>query len=104
MSIHRSFSPQFRREVVQQLLSGQKSRAQICREYDLAPRVVGRWKSAYLQKGEQAWTRKPPTADQLSEYQRLRALERLCGQLSLENAWLKKVLGKTRLPSASAMP
>ena len=66
--------------------------------------MVGRWKSVYLQQGEQAWTRTPPTADQLSEYQRLRALERLCGQLSLENALLKKALGKTRLPSPSAMP
>lgn len=104
MSIHRRFSPQFRREIVQQILSGQKSRADICREYTLAPRVVGRWKSAYLQQGEQAWVRKPPTADQLSEDQRLHALERLCGQLSLENALLKKALGKTRLPSPNAMP
>jgi len=104
MSIHRRFSPQFRREVVEQILSGQKSRAQICREYDLAPRVVGRWKSAYLQQGEQAWSRQRPTADELNEYQRRRELERLCGQLSLENALLKKALGKPRRPSPSAMP
>jgi putative transposase len=104
MSTHRQFSPQFRLQVVQQILSGQKSRAQVCREYDLAPRVVGRWKSAYLQKGEQAWSRKPPTVDELSEYQRRRELERLCGQLSLENALLKKALGKTRRPLHHAMP
>jgi len=104
MSFHRQFSPQFRREVVEQILSGQKSRAEVCRQYDLAPRVVGRWKSAYLHKGEQAWLKQRPAADELSEYQRRRELERLCGQLSLENALLKKALGKTRRPLPNAMP
>ena len=104
MSSHRQFSPQFRVQIVQQILSGQKSRAQVWRQYDLAPRVVGRWKSAYLQKGEQAWSRQPPTVEQLSESEHVQALQRLCGQLSMENALLKKALGKTRLPLSNAMP
>ena len=104
MSTHRRFSSQFRLHVVQQILSGQKSRADLCREYDLAPRVVGRWKAAYLQQGEQAFVQQSPTAQELSEPKRMRELERLCGQLSLENALLKKALGKTRLPQPSAMP
>jgi transposase len=102
MSTHRSFSAQFRREVVQQIISGQKSRAQICREYDLAPRVVGRWKSAYLQQGEQAFHRRQVTAEELSVPKQLYELERLCGRLALENELLKKALGKTRLPSPNA--
>lgn len=104
MSTHRRFSPQVRLHVVQQILSGQKSRAEVCREYNLAPRVVGRWKAAYLQKGEQAWLRQPPTVEPLSESEHVQALQRLCGQLSLENALLKKALGKTRLPLPNAMP
>jgi transposase len=104
MSTHRQFSPQFRLHVVQQILSGQKSRAQLCREYDLAPRVVGRWKAAYLQQGQQAWVKQPPTVEPLSESEHVQALQRLCGQLSLENALLKKALGKTRLPLPSGMP
>jgi transposase-like protein len=104
MRIHRSFSPQFRQQIVQQILSGQKSRAQICREYDLAPRVVGRWKSAYLQKGEQAFHQQRPTAEELSVPKQLHELERLCGRLALENELLKKALGKSRLPSSSATP
>ena len=102
MSIHRSFSPQFRQQVVQQILSGQKSRAQVCREYELAPRVVGRWKSASLQKGEQAFQQQRPTTEELSVPKQLHELERLCGRLALENELLKKALGKTRLPSSSA--
>jgi len=85
MSTHRSFSPHFRLQVVQQIISGQKSRTQICREYALAPRVVGRWKAAYLQQGEQAFCTQRATIDELNVQQRLNALERLCGRLSLEN-------------------
>jgi transposase len=102
MSKFRSFSPQFRLQVVQQIVSGQKSRAQVCREYELAPRVVGRWKAAYLQEGEQAFHTRRATADELSVQKRLDELERLCGRLSLENELLKKALGKTRLPLPSA--
>ena len=103
MSSHRRFSPQFRDEVVQQILSGQKSRAEICRQYQLAPRVVGRWKAAYLQQGEQA-SQAPAESTSVQEVsvpKRVHALERLCGQLALENALLKKALGKTRLRSLS---
>ncbi len=102
MSTHRRFSPQFRRQVVHQIISGQKSRAQVCREYDLAPRVVGRWKSAYLQQGEQAFLRRRVTAEELSVPKHLHELERLCGRLALENDLLKKALGKSRLPSSNA--
>lgn len=102
MSTHRNFSPQFRLQVVQQIVSGEKSRAHICREYELAPRVVGRWKAAYLQQGELAFRTRRATADELSVQGRLNELERLCGRLSLENELLKKALGKPRLPSKSA--
>jgi transposase-like protein len=104
MSTHRSFSPQFRLQVVQQILSGEMCRAQICHEYQLAPRVVGRWKAAYLQQGEQAFRTHRATVDELSVQKRLIELERLCGRLSLENELLKKALGRGRLPEPSAMP
>jgi transposase-like protein len=104
MSKLRSFSPQFRLQVVQQIVSGQKSRAQVCREYELAPRVVGRWKAVYLQEGEQAFRTRRATADEVSVQRRLNELERLCGRLALENELLQKALGKTRLPLPSATP
>ena len=105
MRIYRSFSPQFRRQVVQQILSGEMCRAQVCREYDVAPRVVGRWKAAYLQRGEQAFQprRAQASVEELSVPRQVHELERLCGRLALENELLKKALGKTRLPSPTAM-
>ena len=66
--------------------------------------MVGRWKAAYLHKGDQAFSPQRPTAQELSVPRQLHELERLCGRLSLENELLKKALGKTRLPSPSGMP
>jgi putative transposase len=97
----RRFSPQFKREVVQQIVNGQKSRAQVCQEHQLAPRVVGRWKAAYLQQGEQAFTSHRSLADEMSLERRVSELEHLCGRLSLENEVLKKALGTARLRSLS---
>jgi len=93
----RTFSPQFKREVVQQIVNGHKSRAQVCQEHQLAPRVVGRWKTAYLQHGEQAFTNRRCLADELSLERQVAELQRVCGRLELENELLKKALGKSRL-------
>lgn len=74
----RTFSPQFKREVVEQIISGQKSRTQVCQEHQLASRVVGRWKAEYLERGEQAFTSPRCQTDELSLERRVAELERLC--------------------------
>jgi transposase len=81
----------FKLSVVRQLASGEKRPAQICREHNLAPSVVARWQREYEARGDLAFSPK-----QLNETEALEAkvaeLERFCGQLSLENAVLKKAL------------
>ena len=99
----RTFSPQFKREVVQQIVTGQKSRTQVCQEHQLAPRVVARWKAEYLERGDQAFSSRRCLTDELSLERRVVELERVCGRLTLENELLKKALGKSRLASLSAM-
>jgi putative transposase len=84
--------------VVHQLDSGEKRPAQVCREHNLAPSVVSRWRNEYDQRGEAAFLPsappEPPTAEA-----KIAELERFCGQLALENALLKKALGKLPLSS-----
>jgi transposase len=84
--------------IVRQLASGEKRPAQICREHNLASSVVSRWRNEYDQRGEEAFlppaTSTPPTAEA-----KIAELERFCGQLALENALLKKALGKLPLNS-----
>lgn len=75
------------------LANGEKHPAQICREHNLAFNVVSRWRNEFDQRGEEAFlppaSSEPPTAEA-----RIAELERFCGQLALENALLKKALGK----------
>ena len=96
----RTFSREFKLPVVRQLVSGEQRPAQICREHNLADSVVSRWRKEYDQRGDEAFlppsSSEPPTAEA-----KIAELERFCGQLALENALLKKALGK--LPYNSDM-
>ena len=95
----RTFSREFKLEVVRQLTSGAKRPAQLCREYQLAESVLARWRKEDAERGENAFApRDLSTADTLE--QRIAQLERLCGQLTLENAVLKKALQTSRSQSS----
>jgi transposase-like protein len=43
----RVFTPEFKREVVQQILKGEKSLAELSREHDIQPTVIREWKRQY---------------------------------------------------------
>ncbi len=88
MAERRTFSPEMKREICRQLVSGEKRLAQICREYALAESVVIRWRKAYQQRGEQAFM--TGTGNTVTAEARIAELERFCGQLALENQVLKK--------------
>lgn len=91
----RTFSQEFKLEVVQQLAAGEKRPAQICREHNLAPSLVQRWRTQYAQHGAQAFTPGPMTEVAMLE-RKVTELERFCGQLALENSVLKKALQTAR--------
>jgi len=96
----RVHSRELKLTIVRQLTSGEKRPAQICREHNLASSVVSRWRNEYDQRGEEAFL--PPAAPEaLSAEAKIAELERFCGQLAMENAVLKKALGK--LPFNSDM-
>jgi transposase-like protein len=95
----RTFSREFKLEVVRQLTSGAKRPAQLCREYQLAESVLARWRKEYAERGENAFAPRDLSAADTLE-QRIAQLERLCGQLTLENAVLKKALQTSRSQSS----
>jgi putative transposase len=96
----RVHSREFKLTVVRQLASGEKRPAQICRGHNLASSVVSRWRNEYAQRGEEAFL-PPASSEPKTSEARIAELERFCGQLALENALLKKALGK--LPVNSDM-
>ena len=87
----RVYSREFKLEVARQVASGEKRPAQVCREHDLANSVLDRWRKEYEQRGEAAFSEKEVTEQEALE-RKIAELERFCGQLSWENAVLKKAL------------
>lgn len=92
----RVHSREFKLQVVRAIASGEQRPAQVCREHRLATGMLDRWRAEYRERGEQAFTPRPPDLDAAAQ-QRIAELERLCGQLTVENALLKKTL--TNSPS-----
>ena len=83
----RSFNLEFKRQVVEELLSGESRPAQICRRYNIGPSLLYHWKRQYS-KGK--FNNEPTEEGALRD--RVEKLERLVGKLTLENEFLKKGL------------
>jgi transposase-like protein len=94
----REYSRDFKLMVVRQVENGEKRPVQACREYDLANSVLDRWRNEYRTRGEEAFTSKNSSTS-VSLEGRVAELERLCGQLTLENSILKKALQRAGLRS-----
>ncbi|MFI5273923.1 MAG: transposase [Ktedonobacterales bacterium] len=107
----RTFTREFKLEVVRQLASGAKHPAQVCREQQLVESVLARWRREYAERGEAAVTPRSGAgvdASQTPLETRIAELERFCGQLALENAALKKALqsraATAPIPSGNSTP
>jgi transposase len=85
---------EFKLQVVRAVATGTKRPAQVCREHQLANSVLDRWRHEYRERGEDAFTPRPADLDATGQ-RRMAELERLCGQLTVENALLKKLLAST---------
>ena len=94
-----TYSAEFKQEVVEQLLSGGVTAAQVCRQHRIDDSTVRRWRREYADRGLSAWT---ATVDSGSQERRIAALERMIGQLTMENTLLKKAAAlRTRSRSES---
>jgi len=90
MRARRKFSAQFKRQVVEELLAGVSTQAQVCRRYELGPTLVRSWREQYAQ-GKLA----DPEQVSRNQEQRIQELERMVGQLTMENALLKRAVAHT---------
>jgi len=87
MRNQRYFSLEFKRQVVQELLSGESSPAQLCRRHNISSSLLYHWKRQYS-RGR--FDNEPTAEGALKD--RVEKLERLVGRLTLENEFLKKGL------------
>ena len=87
MRSQRNFSLEFKRRVVEELLSGESRPAQLCRRYSISSSVLYHWKKQYS-RGK--FNNEPTEEAALKD--RIEKLERLVGRLTLENEFLKRGL------------
>ena len=87
MRNQRTFSQEFKRQVVEELLSGESRPAQLCRRHNISSSLLYHWKKQY---GRGKFNNEPTAEGALKD--RIEKLERLVGRLTLENEFLKKGL------------
>ncbi len=87
MRNQRTFSQEFKRQVVEELLTGESRPAQICRRHNISSSLLYHWKKQY---GRGKFNNEPTAEAALKD--RIEKLERLVGRLTLENEFLKKGL------------
>jgi transposase-like protein len=76
-----------KRQVIEELLSGESRPAQLCRRHNISSSLLYHWKKQY---GRGKFNNGPSAQAALKD--RIEKLERLTGRLSLENEFLKKGL------------
>ena len=85
----RSFSTEFKAQVVLELIAGKKSLLEASREYGIKDTVLSRWKQEFVAKASQMFEQ--PQAVQEKEA-RIAELERMVGKLTMQIELQKKVL------------
>src|SRR5258708_12936607 len=92
----RIFTPEFKARVVLELISGQRSQAELCRQHQLSPSLLTLWKDTFVERLHLLF-REDARAGQ--EQPRVAELEQLVGRQPLELELLKK---PSPLPPATA--
>jgi transposase-like protein len=87
MQKHRTFKPEFKARIILQILTGEKSAAQICREHRLSDQLISNWKKQFLENADQIFDQ---VRDASVERERIAELERMIGRLTMELEAAKK--------------
>ena len=95
MTQRRTFTAEFKTQVVLDLMSGAHSTAELCRKHQLNPQVLARWKSEFLERAPLVFEQDQKRS---AEQERIADLERLVGRLTMELDIAKKVSGVLSSP------
>ncbi|MBM3149519.1 MAG: transposase [Chloroflexi bacterium] len=86
------YSPKFKFHVVLEVLTGDKTNAQVAKAYGVHPNSANTWRRTLLEKGPEIFAQDGTVA----QYERrIAKLEHLIGQKEIEIALLKNFLGRT---------
>ncbi len=90
MQGRRSFSAEFKAQVVLEILTGAKSVAQAAREYSIKPELLSRWKADFVANASKLFENGTAARASDPQAERIAELERLLGRMTLEMEILKK--------------
>jgi transposase len=86
MRIRRKFTSEFKSRVVLEVLSGEKTVAGACREYELTAQMVNDWKAPFLAAAG-VFENSPSSS---GEQERIAELEQMVGKLTMQLEIAKK--------------
>ena len=82
-------------EIVLQVLKGEKTLHDVCRQYEVAPSQVHSWRKEFLEKGSLIFGKSDKADCAYEEMaQQQKVLYEMIGQLTMERDFLKKAWGK----------
>ena len=87
MTHRRKFTAEFKAQVVLDLVSGAKSAGELCRQHQLNPQLLARWKTEFLERAPLLFQQE---AMQSQEQERIAELERVVGRLTMQLEIAKK--------------
>jgi transposase len=90
MRQRRTFTAEFKTQVVLDLLSGAHTAAELCRQHQLNAQLLSHWKSEFLERASHVFEQDDKRS---MEQQRIAELERLIGRLTMELEIAKKASG-----------
>ena len=92
MTKHKSYNAALKLQVVLEVLKGQKSLAEICREHEVAADLVCHWRYVFLERAPPVFLDPRSSGKAEASEQRIAELERMVGRLTMELDASKKAL------------
>jgi len=90
---HRKRTPNFKAKVAIEVLKGEETLAQIALKYDVHPKQVARWRDQLIEESDTLFIHKSTARKNSKDPEKDDLLQKI-GQLTVENDYLKKKLGK----------
>jgi len=92
----RNHSPAFKAKVALVAVKGEQTIAELAKRFEIHPNLITHWKTQLLENAAVAFNGASTKADEPVDVQ---ALHAKIGQLTLENDFLEKALGRVGGPS-----
>lgn len=93
----RTFTPEFKAQIILQLLRGEHSQAELCRKHSLTPQLLAHWKAHAVEHLHTLFEADDTRRDH--DQTRIAELEQLLGQQTYELDILKKASRRLLGPS-----